>query len=428
MPDREPRPDAGAVVRLGSADAHALLWNDQAAFVFPIDPDVELDFIEWDRTFGVRHGEELTGTYTVFSLSVALPGGPRASSTCDVAMAGLSWVAVHPGYRRRGVLTTMIRHHLRTLHDEGREAVSGLHASETAIYGRFGYGLATVGLRLSLGRGAALRELAAPDDEAARSLRVRFETADPARHGQLVHDLYTRSCARRAGMVRRTQALTLADLRDTPRELERNDPLRILVAERDGEPTGYAVVRRTMRWQDSAPEGTVEVRELAAIDSPTEHRLWRAVTDFDLTTRTSVERLALDDPLLSWLVDARTVKPTRVDQLWLRVVDVDRALAARGYACDLDIVLDVRDDLCPWNAGRWRLRARADGTPATCDRTDDAPDVSLDVRELGAVLAGGTTVASLARAGLVREHRDGAADALSGAMRAPLEPATTYLF
>ncbi|WP_157371657.1 GNAT family N-acetyltransferase [Angustibacter sp. Root456] len=419
------RPSAGDVVPLGPQDEAALLWNDQAAFVFPIDPDYRLDFIEWDRTFGVRVSEELAGTSTTFSLSVELPDGGCGTRT--VPMAGLSWVAVHPGYRRRGVLTTMIRDHLHRLHDEGREPVSGLHASESAIYGRFGYGLATVGYQLSLGRDVALRPLTGAQAAAAEGLRVRFETADPERHGDLVHELYHQACRRRPGMVGRTRALTLADLRDTPLELQRNEPLRLLVAERDGVPTGYALLRRSMRWEDFAPDGTVEVRELAAVDRATEHRLWRAVTQFDLTGRAKAGRIATDDPLLSWLVDARAAKPVRTDELWLRVVDVDRALTARGYAEPVDVVLQVVDPMCPWNDGRWRLHADGAGA-AECVRTDDEPHLALDVRELGAMLAGGTTASTLAAAGLVTESAPGAARTLSRAMRSDVEPATTYGF
>ena len=424
-PSPAARSATGDVVPLGPHDEAALLWNDQAAFVFPIDPDFQLDFIEWDRTFGVRVGEELAGTNTTFSLSVELPDG--ANGTRTVPMAGLSWVAVHPGYRRRGVLTTMIRDHLHRLHEEGREPLSGLHASEAAIYGRFGYGLATVGYQLTLGRDATLRPLAAPDGDAADDLRVRFETVDPAKHADLVHDLYHRSCRRRPGMVGRTRALTLAGLRDTPRELERNEPLRILVAERDGVPTGYAVLRRSMKWEEFSPDGTVEVHELAALDLPTEHRLWRAVTQFDLTSRAKAGRLATDHPVLSWLVDARSVRPVRVDELWLRVVDVDRALTARGYAEPVDVVLQVSDPWCPWNEGRWRLRADRTGS-AECVRTDDDAHLALDVRDLGALLAGGTTVSGLVAAGLVTALRPDAVTPLSRAMRSDVEPATTFPF
>src|SRR3954447_2669103 len=133
-PDTAGRPDPGTVVALGPDDADELRWVDQAAFVFPADPGHTLDFFEWDRTWGVRtDAGELAGVSTVFSLSVTLPTGVLGTGTTVVPMAGLSWVAVHPGHRRRGVLSQMIRHHLHALHERGAEPLSGLHASESAI-------------------------------------------------------------------------------------------------------------------------------------------------------------------------------------------------------------------------------------------------------------------------------------------------------
>lgn len=410
---------------LGPDEQDELLWVDHAAFVFPQDPDSRLDHFEWDRTFGVRSGpqagSELIGVSTTFSLRLTLPEWGVGDSHAVVPMAGLSWVAVHPGHRRRGVLTTLIRDHLHRLHEENREPISGLYASEPAIYGRFGYGLATVGLGLTVNRGAALRPLTGSDDVA-----LRFTSADPARDVALIAELHSRACTRRPGMVDRTEALTRDLLTDTPRQLQRTEPLRLLMAERDGVPTGYALLRRTVDWKDGIAQGTADVVELVAVDAITEHRLWRAVTDFDLTSTTTTSGLALDDPLLTWLVDPRVTRPRRVDRLWLRLVDVDRALTARRYAHDVDVVLEVTDALCPWNERRWRLAGGPHG--ATCQPTSQAADLMLDVRELGAALPGGTTLAALARAGLVREERPGALVALSTALRSPVEPATTVNF
>ncbi|GAB3589942.1 GNAT family N-acetyltransferase [Angustibacter peucedani] len=424
MPPTDPadRPSPGTVVAIGSDERAELLWVDQAAFVFPDDPGHTLDYFEWDRTSGVRTDDgELVGVNTVFSLSVSLPTGELGTGTTVVPMAGLSWVSVHPGHRRRGVLRAMITAHLHDLHERGAEPVSGLHASETAIYGRFGYGLATVGYQVTLGRGATLRDLPGSDDVA-----LRFVSADPDTHWQLVADVHTRACARRPGMVDRGEALTRDLLRMTPRQLERDEPLRLLVAERDGTPTGYAVLRRSVEWKDGSPDGTVLVFEIAAVDRESEHRLWRAVTDFDLTSTTKSWRVKPDDALLAWLVDPRSIKPVRTDELWLRVVDVDRALTARGYGHPMDLVLDVADELCPWNAGTWRLTGGPDG--ATCTRTDDAPDLALDVRELGSVLAGGVTLVALAEAGLVHERTPGVLARTSAAFRSAVEPATTFGF
>jgi predicted acetyltransferase len=108
------------------------------------------------------------------------------------------------------------------------------------------------------------------------------------------------------------------------------------------------------------------------------------------------------------------------------VVDVDRALAARTYATNVDVVLAVEDALCPWNARRWRLAGGPSG--ATCEATNDPADLTLDVRELGAAYLGGTSLVSLTAAGLVREDRAGAVAALSVALRSALEPDTPFMF
>ena len=90
-------------------------------------------------------------------------------------------------------------------------------------------------------------------------------------------------------------------------------------------------------------------------------------------------------------------------------------------------MLEVTDGLLPANAGRWRLRAAGPGgaagvggaaglAAAECARTDEPADIALDVRELGAAYLGGTRLAALAAAGLVRELRPGAVGRLSTAM------------
>jgi Predicted acetyltransferase involved in intracellular survival and related acetyltransferases len=202
--------------------------------------------------------------------------------------------------------------------------------------------------------------------------------------------------------------------------------LRLLVAERDGRATGYALLRREVRWDGAVPDGSAQVSELAAVDAATHRAMWGVLTDLDFISRTTTPPMAGDDPLLSLLVDARTTNPTKADDLWLRVVDVDRALAARTYAHDVDVVLGVEDALCPWNARRWRLTGGA--ASATCTSTNDAADITLDVRELGAAYLGGTSLVSLTAAGLVREDRAGAVQALSSALRSALEPATPFMF
>jgi predicted acetyltransferase len=315
----------------------------------------------------------------------------------------------------------MIRHHLHGLHESGGEAVSGLHASEPAIYGRFGYGLATSGHRLRIPRGAPMRVVSGVTE-----VVISVHTADPKQHTDLVTELEERAADRRPGMIIRSPGLRGRELVDRPARRAGREALRLIVAHRDGEATGYALLRREVRFDGATAGGTASVDALVAVDAATARALWGFVTDLDLIDTIQTPSVAGDDALVQLLVDPRKPRPVRSDDLWLRLVDVDRALASRGYATDIDLVIDLSDTGCPWNARRWRLAG--DGTGATCAATTDPAEVSVDVRELGAAYVGGTSLAALAMAGLVEEHRPGAVAQLSAALRSAVEPVSPYVF
>ncbi len=432
------------IVQLRPEDRTEVMRLDQAAFAFdPVEFDAagELGFLEWDRTFGavrpatgaVRHAvstswgehEELAGQFTSFSLNLTVPGAGLGPDTRRTPMAGLSWVAVHPDHRRRGVLTAMMRHHLHGLHESGQEAISGLFASEAVIYQRFGYGDAAGGVCLNLPSGAALRPLPA---SAVGEPEVTTQLSPVGPDGELaelVDEVFART-GTRPGRVSRPSVATRELLRDRPWRHRDGEPNRIIVARRAGRATGYALLRRLPKWDGGSPTGQVYVTELVGEDAATLHALWSRILGFDLMAKVETPTIGLDDPLIEWLVDIRSADARREDGLWLRLVDVDRALTARGYAVDVDVVLAVIDDLCPWNARRWRLVV--DGGEATCTATDDPADLTLEVRDLAAAYLGGHAVAALARAGLVGEHSPGAVAALSAAMRGAVGPAVPQMF
>ena len=125
--------------------------------------------------------------------------------------------------------------------------------------------------------------------------------------------------------------------------------------------------------------------------------------------------------MLSWVQGPRglgDVKP--FDSLWVRLVDLPEALAARGYEADCDVVVEVADEPAPWNAGRWRIRVKDGAGEAT--GTDDDAEVSLPVAALGAAYLGGANLAEMHRAGVVAEHRAGAARELWRAFRTDVGP------
>jgi predicted acetyltransferase len=430
------------IVRLGAPDRDEVLRLDQAAFAFDpaeLEGSEDIERMEWDRAWAaVRPAagphqrssstawgadEELAGQYLVYTVELAVPG--FGTATRRVPMAGLTWVAVHPDHRRRGVLRELIRHHLHGLHEEGLEPISGLFASEAVIYQRFGYGGAAPAVRLTIPSGTRLRPL-----ESATDVRTQLHEAagDPAL-AERADQVFERSSTR-PGWVSRPPVAMQYLLRDRP-ELHRGSELKkMLVATSGAQPaggmTGYAVLRRTPAWKDGAPNGTVEVLELVGSDAPTLHALWSRVLGFDLMAEVQVPLVGPDDPLLAWVEDPRSMASRRTDALWLRLVDVDRALVARGYAHDLDVVLDVRDQLCPWNARRWRLAVA--GEQVRCEPTTDPADVTLDVRDLAAAYLGGPSIASLAAAGIVVEERTGAVAVLSSAMRGLVEPGVPPMF
>ena len=115
------------------------------------------------------------------------------------------------------------------------------------------------------------------------------------------------------------------------------------------------------------------------------------------------------------LAGRRRARARLSDGLWVRLVDVPAALSQRQYAREVDVVIEVTDDVLPANAGRWRLRAAADGK-ATCERTNSAAELLMPVHALGAAYLGGTRLGSLAAAGQLAEQRPGALAELSAAM------------
>ena len=161
----------------------------------------------------------------------------------------------------------------------------------------------------------------------------------------------------------------------------------------------------------------MQVRELVATTPQARARLWRFLLDLDLMKEVKAFGVGVDEPLLQLLAEPRSARPTLRDNLWVRLVDVPAALGTRSYATPVDVVLEVTDDFCPWNAGLWRLTAGPDG--ASCTPTSDAPDLALRAADLGAAYLGGTTLAARAAAGHVRELRPGTLAAASTAFGWP---------
>jgi predicted acetyltransferase len=372
--------------------------------------EAEAPLFEPDRSLGAYLGDELVGTTWIQSLRVRVPGGVRP-------VAGVTGVGVSPVHRRRGVLTALMDRQLSDIHARGDEALAALWASEPTIYGRFGYGLAAPIARVH-GERAHLRFVTAPSGDVRLRL-VEKPGEDPSLPARLtpVH-----TAAARPGSVVREDRRWVVVLSDPPGDRRGAGSLVAVVAEApDGTAEGYVLYRVEARRDDTGPGGTVRVREFVAGTVRARVALWRHVATLDLTAGFEWTGLPVDDPLFHLVTDPRRLSFTVTDGLFVRIVDVPRAVAERAYRSSASVTVEMLDDGCPWNAGRWRWDVSPDG--ASCDRSTAAADVTLSARELGAAYLGGPTLRTLADAGRVDEHTPGAVAALSDALAGEVAPA-----
>ncbi|AIR98393.1 GNAT family N-acetyltransferase [Streptomyces glaucescens] len=388
-------PDGLRVLRPDDWDA----WYDTLLRAFGGVPEAaeerELwrELTEFDRFLGVWDGGSCVGTAGAFSFRLTVPGG------ASVPAAGVTMVGVAATHRRRGVLTSMMRRQLDDVRSWG-EPLAVLTASEPDIYGRFGYGVATYALGAEIDTGRVRLSVPAGTDD------VRLRYAAPAEVLDACEAVYARLVPRRPGMLARLPEWERVGLLDPESEREGASPLQCVVAERDGRIVGYARYRVKLGWGESGHDGTVLLEDLAAPDPAVDAALWRFLFGIDLTSTLVARGRPVDDTWQYLVSDTRRCRPRLRDSLYLRPVEVGAALEARAYAAPVDVVLEVADAFCPWNAGRWRLSGDTKG--ATCERTTDAADLALSVRELGSAYLGGVSLAALGAAGRVRELRAGA--------------------
>jgi predicted acetyltransferase len=375
-----------AVLRGFHEDYNPELWHPHRAVFEP------------ERNFGFTVDGRWVSTCGAYTQRMMVPGG-------TVPIAAVTLVTVHPSYRRRGLLRQMMTHQLEGIANQGTEPVALLWASEASIYGRFGYGETLSRLRLS-----------GPTRALSFAPWVEFDGS--------------------VGEVEREEFLPVAQrlreswLADRPGALERNDawwqirlhdpePWRrgasayrfVLHFAQDGQPDGYAHFR--VREEGPEGRGEVTVENLDAATGPAYAGLWRFLLNLDLVSGFQRRDAPMDEPLRLLVTDPRAIRAELADGTYARLVDVPAALMARRYAAEIDVVIGVADPMLAQNNRAFRLQGGPDGAEA--EPSWHQPDLSLNVRELGAIYLGGVSPASLHRAGLVTEHTSGSVARVSAA-------------
>ncbi len=395
-------------------------------FAFAAPPSGAESFariVPWDRARGVEiadasHGTEgeLIAFHASHKAAMRVPGGT------SVPTAGLAFVTVLPGHRRRGILRSMIAEHFERSLARG-EIVSTLYASEARIYQNFGYGHAGFVARVNLGRGPGMRQI-----PGAAELPITLENANLATHAPILRAVQERTT--RPGTFTQCDDAIIADcFMDMPEHRDGKERLRIAWVEDDQGPAAYAIFARKGKWELGIPNGEVEVHRYGAATPAAMQRLFSVVADLDLMSTCFVPLVPLDSPLFHMMEDSRSLGAGLQESIWVRVLDAPKALAARGYSTDIEITFSLTDAMVPSNAGTWRLVAAAGGSNAQVTSAEgQQADVTLDIQELSAAYLGGVSLLAAAGAGLVQEHREGAVAQLSLAFQASEQPVCNYAF
>ena len=391
--------------RSSTADEFAtVLGTTHAAFGEELkDEDIERQrrLMPLDRTLAAWDAGRPVGVTASYPFMLTIPGGQASA-------AGVTWVGVLPSHRRRGVLRELMRRQLDDVHERG-EPLAILWASESVIYGRFGYGMAAPATDLDAER----RAFALRDDPGPRG-SVRLVTADEA--AELFPPIYERVRRERPGMLSRTEDWwRQGRLADPEHWREGAGPKFYALLEIDDESAGYALYRITSKWESGTPKGEVRIVEALATSADATAELWRFLFGIDLVVR--VKSWGVDPawPLFLMAADPRRLHLSVSDGLWLRVVDLEAALRERAFAPGEPVVLEVADDMLTRNAGRWRIGSE----PA---RSEAEADVALHVSDLASAYLGAFSFERLAAAGRARELRPGGLARATALFATPLPP------
>jgi len=327
-----------------------------------------------DRAFLARDEGALAGGCCSFPMELTTPGG-------RVKAAGVTMVGVQPTHRRRGVLTAMMRRQLDDCRERG-EPVAYLWASEERIYGRFGYGLTGLSADVEISRDRAEFFTTAPTIGQARLIPLADALAP-------VRAVYAEVAATRPGMFARPDEwFRRRTLADAAWMRAGGGELVCAVLEVEGAPAAYALYRFDPKWERNLPAGVVRVSEVMATTPEAMRAIWRYLLNLDWCATIKAAFLPADHPLFLLAAEPRRMRAGLRDGCFARLVDVEAALSARAYGPG-EVVIEIADAFCPWNAGRWLV---SEGAVA---RTDGAADISCDVSALSSAYLGGFSWAQI---------------------------------
>ncbi|WP_326753486.1 GNAT family N-acetyltransferase [Streptomyces hirsutus] len=369
------------------------------------------------RSLGAFDGGRCVATFRSFPQDITAVGGAA------VPADAISNVTVSPTHRRRGLLTRMMAQDLAAAKERG-DVVATLIAAEYPIYGRYGFGPATWATEwtVDVPRTGLDPRRSRPEDGG----RVDLVDAEDVR--KLGPELHERLRGIQPGAVSRNDLWWKTATGAVHVPPTWNEPYFAVYRSADGAVEGLVSYTADDKWSDSKqPLNTARVDWLLAVSPAAERALWRYLCSIDWIAKVKSGWRAPDDLLPLLLPDPRAAAVTTyMDWLWVRVLDVVRALEARTYEAAGSLVLEVADG-AGLAGGRYRLQASPDGA-GTCAATTEDADLTLDVAELATLWLGDESAVRLAALGRVREERAGAAREADALLRTSRRPWCPDLF
>ena len=334
-----------------------------------------------DRSIMAFDGKNMVGNALSYEMDMYIPGGLSK-------IAAVASVSVQATHRRKGINRSIMKYQLEDIHSR-QEPLAVLQASESIIYGRYGYGMASFENNLEIEKTRSAYAI----DHVPEGQSYFIEESEAR---EICPQIYAKAIENRVGMVRRKE--NWWEFRFREPGLKGGDSKSWFVKyQKNGQNEGY------LRYTISDVE--LNIIELIASSHEAYSSLWRLCLDMDLVDIIKAEHRPADEELKWMLADPRRLVEHSCDRYWVRLVDVKKALSQRSYSVDGSLTLEVRDSFLPWNEEVVELRSESG--ESSCATSNRNPDIVLSAGDLGAVYLGGINFSTLLAAGRIEEITKG---------------------
>ena len=334
-----------------------------------------------DRSIMAFDGKNMVGNALSYEMDMYIPGGISK-------IAAVASVSVQATHRRKGINRSIMKYQLEDIHSR-QEPLAVLQASESIIYGRYGYGMASFESNLEIEKTRSAYAI----DQVSEGQPYFIEESEAR---EIFPQIYAKAIENRVGMVSRKE--NWWEFRFREPGLKGGDPKSWFIKyQKDGINDGY------LRYTIDDTE--LNIIELMASSHDAYSSLWRLCLDMDLVDIIKAEHRPVDEELKWMLADPRRLVEHSCDRYWVRLVDVKKALSQRSYSVDGSLTLEVKDSFLPWNQEVVELRSESG--ESSCATSSRNPDIVLSAGDLGAVYLGGINFSTLLAAGRIEEVTKG---------------------